>query len=260
MVGAAGRMGQAILRALDAAPGVAAVAALEREGHPDLDGDAAEAAGATARGVILSADIGAALQPGRVVIDFTAPGSTAALVSRAAAAGCKAVIGTTGLDTEHLAAIAAAAEQTAVLHAPNMSVGVNVLFGLLERAAKALGAGWDMEIVELHHRRKKDAPSGTAERMATVLAGARGLPDGAIVRERSGQVGERRDDELGVVAVRGGDVAGEHTAFFFGDGERLEITHRATHRGIFAAGAVRAARWISQRDAGLYSMADVLAL
>ena len=162
VAGAGGRMGQAILRALEAADGIATVAALERPGHPDLGTDAAVLAGATARGVSLSDDVDAALQPGRVVVDFSAPEATVAMVARAAAAGCRAVIGTTGLTDAQHAAIADAAGSTAVLYAPNMSVGVNVLFGLLARAARALGRGWDMEIVELHHRRKKDAPSGTS--------------------------------------------------------------------------------------------------
>ncbi len=190
-----------------------------------------------------------------VVIDFTAPAATVQHAEWCAANGVGMVIGTTGLSDADLAALDTHAASIPIVQAPNMSVGVNALCALIDQAARMLGGDYDIEIIEAHHRHKKDAPSGTALRLLQVLLDARG---GDPVFERHGDIGARKPDEIGVQTVRGGDVVGEHTVFFFGEGERLELTHRATDRGIFAAGAVRAATWVAGRKAGRYSMADVL--
>lgn len=259
--GAAGKMGRQILRVLVDTPGVVLHGAVEREGHADLGRDAGAVAGGPALGVPITADLDAALDGADVLIDFTVPAATARAAAAAAAHGVALVVGTTGLGEAERAAVVAASARVAVVLSPNMSVGVNVLLGLLDLAARALGDGFDVEIVELHHRLKRDAPSGTAVRMAEVLAQALGRDLGAVgVYGRKGDVGPRRAEELGVMTVRGGDVVGEHTAYFLGLGERVEITHRASSRETFARGAVRAAEWLRDRAPGLYDMRDVLGL
>jgi 4-hydroxy-tetrahydrodipicolinate reductase len=211
--------------------------------------------------VPIGADPEAALAQADVLIDFTAPEATRRIAEQAATRGVALVIGTTGLPDAVRAQLAAAAARVPVVASANMSLGVSVLFGLLDRAARALGDAYDVEIVELHHRHKRDAPSGTALAMGEVLAGAlhRDLPRDAR-HGRSGQVGERTREEIGILAVRGGDIVGEHTAYFCGPGERLELTHRAQSREPFARGAVRAALWTRGRAPGLYDMRDVLGL
>jgi 4-hydroxy-tetrahydrodipicolinate reductase len=259
--GAAGRMGRAIIKVLGETDEAELAAAIERPGHPDLGKDAAALAGLPPAGVQLTHQLDQALEVADVIIDFTAPAATAWTASRAAAAEVGLVIGTTGLGEAERRAVERAAEQVPVVWSPNMSVGVNLVFGLLETAARALGDSYDVEIVELHHRRKVDSPSGTALAMAKVLAEALGRDLGKEARYgREGQVGARTQKEIGVLAVRGGDIVGEHTAYFCGLGERLEISHKATSRETFARGAVRAAQWVKGRPAGLYDMQDVLGL
>lgn len=202
----------------------------------------------------ITSDLAAALRGAEVLIDFSSPAGAGLAAAAAAAAGVGLVVGTTGLGAEHEAAVRAAAERVPVVWSANMSLGVNLLLGLLRQASAAL-PGFDLEIVELHHGGKADAPSGTA--LAMARAAGRDMP---VRSGRSGVVGVRPKGEVGVLAVRGGDVVGEHTAYLLGPGERLELTHRATNRQIFAHGAVRAARWVAGRGPGLYGMQDVLGL
>jgi 4-hydroxy-tetrahydrodipicolinate reductase len=259
--GAAGRMGRAIIKVLAETDEAELAAAIERPGHADLGKDAGTLAGLAPAGVQLTHQLDQALEVADVIIDFTAPAATAWTVSRAADAEVGLVIGTTGLGEAERRAVERAAEKVPVVWSPNMSVGVNLVFGLLETAARALGDGYDVEIVELHHRQKRDAPSGTAVRMAEVLAEALGRDLGQVgVYGRRGDVGARTPEPIGVHAVRGGDVVGDHTVHFLGLGERVEITHRASSRDTFARGAVRAALWLGDRDPGLYDMQDVLGL
>jgi 4-hydroxy-tetrahydrodipicolinate reductase len=259
--GAAGKMGRMILKVIAETPSVQLVAAVERPSSPLLGQDAGVVAGLASFGVPIAAALDEALPDADVVIDFTAPSATAWTVSRAAEHQVAMVVGTTGLGEAEKRAIWQAAERIPIVLSANMSLGVNVLFGLIEQAAKALGNDYDVEIVELHHRQKRDAPSGTAMAMATRLASALGRELDSVGRYgRQGDVGARTADEIGVLAVRGGDIVGEHTAYFCGLGERLEITHRASSRETFARGAVRAAEWLRDRDPGLYDMQDVLGL
>jgi 4-hydroxy-tetrahydrodipicolinate reductase len=251
--GAAGRMGKlgdaAVLEA-----GGQVTAAVERQGHPAVGRAAVD-------GVTTTDDFGAALDAADVYIDFTAPEAARAHVESAARRRVAAVIGTTGLDAEARAAIMHAGAEIPIVVAPNFSLGVTLAVSLVERAARALGDGFDLEVVELHHRHKRDAPSGTAIALGEAMARGRGLDLAAVRRAgRDGDVGARPDAEIGLHAVRGGDVVGEHTAHFLGAAERLEITHRATSRAVFARGAVRAAAWAVGQPPGVYSMRDVLGL
>jgi 4-hydroxy-tetrahydrodipicolinate reductase len=259
--GAAGKMGRMIIKVLAETTTAELTAAIERPQSPELGQDAAMLAGLPPSGVKIGKELDEALGKADVLIDFTAPSATAWTVSRAAEREVGMVIGTTGLGEAELKAVEKAAEKIAIVLSSNMSLGVNVLFGLLAQAARALGPAYDVEIVELHHRLKKDAPSGTALSMAHVLAEALGRDLGKVAKYgREGQVGARGNQEIGVLAVRGGDIVGEHTAYFCGLGERLELTHRASSRETFARGAVRAAEWLRDRDPGLYDMQDVLGL
>jgi 4-hydroxy-tetrahydrodipicolinate reductase len=259
--GAAGKMGRMILKVIAETPSTELVAAIERPVSSTLGQDAGVVAGLGPLGVAIRSDLDAALGNADVVIDFTAPSATAWTVSRAADREVAVVIGTTGLGEAEKRAVWQASERIPIVLSANMSLGVNVLFGLVAQAARALGAGYDVEIVELHHRQKKDAPSGTALSMASALAEALGRDLSKEARYgREGQVGARSPDEIGIHAVRGGDIVGEHTVYFCGLGERLEITHRASSRETFARGAVRAAEWLRDRDPGLYDMQDVLGL
>ena len=261
MPGAAGRMGRAIVRVLAETEGARLAAAVERPGHAALGQDAGVLAGGPAAGVAIGGSIEDALAGCDVAIDFTAPAATVENARRAAERGVALVIGTTGLSDADSRALAAAAERVAIVRSANFSVGVNVLLGLVEAAARALGDGWDVEIVEAHHRQKRDAPSGTALQLAEALAGALGRDLARDLRSgRAGDVGPRAPSEIGVLAVRGGDVVGDHTVHFLGLGERLELTHRASSRETFARGAVRAAAWVAGRAPGLYDLRDVLGL
>jgi 4-hydroxy-tetrahydrodipicolinate reductase len=250
-----------LVRTVTAAEGCVVAGATERAGAIELGRDVGELAGIGVLGVTLTdrpAEMFAAVD---AVIDFTAPAATAAHAALAAEAGCAFVAGTTGLEDEHRAALRAAAKRVPVVWAPNMAAGVNLLFALTERVAQALGPEFDIEIVETHHRHKVDAPSGTALALGEAAAAGRGvaLRD---VREsgRDGITGARARGAIGFASLRGGDVVGDHTVVFAGAGERIELTHRAASREIFANGAVRAALWTAGRAPGLYGMKDVLGL
>jgi 4-hydroxy-tetrahydrodipicolinate reductase len=259
--GAAGRMGKAIVRALNDADGISLTGALEREDHPQLGQDAGVIAGIGDTGVPVTADIGSLLESADVFIDFTAPEASLFNLEGCADQGVPAVTGTTGFSVEQTEALRMFAQRVPMVLSPNMSLGVNLLFKLAETAVRSLGPGYDAEIIEAHHRMKKDAPSGTALRLAEVVAQSldRDLEDHAVF-SRKGMIGERSDEEIGIQTIRGGDIVGEHTLLLAGPGERLELIHRAHSRDNFALGAVRAAKWVIDRPAGLYSMADVLEL
>lgn len=261
VAGATGRMGCAITRILAEEEGVELVQALTHPDDPVIGRDAGELAGVGALGVEVAPLTGETIIDADAVIEFTIPEGTVAVAERCDAARVPLVSGTTGLGADADARLGALAEHVPVVHAPNMSVGVTLLFHLAEVATKLAGPGFDAEIVEMHHRHKVDAPSGTAVRLAERVAAARGLdPDEAVVHGRSGRVGARRDDEIGVMTLRGGGVIGEHTLYLAAAGERLELTHRAQDRSIFARGAVRAARWIVGKHPGRYDMPDVLGI
>ncbi len=261
VAGAAGRMGSRIVALLKEAEDLRLVAALERPGHPVLGRDAGEAAGVGLSGVPITADAGAALEAGRVLVEFTSPEATLEHLRLAAARGGRAVVGTTGFAKAALAEIDTLARRVPILLSPNMSVGVNLAFRLLAQMASVLGEEYDVEITEIHHRGKKDAPSGTAVRMAEVIAQALGRDLAKVgVYGRQGITGERTRSEIGIQALRAGDVVGEHTVVFGGLGERLELIHRAHSRDTFARGALRAVRFITAAAPGLYSMQDVLGL
>jgi len=259
--GAAGKMGRMIVKVISETPSTRLAAALERAESPSLGVDVGLLAGIGNTGVLVESQLASVLEKAEVLVDFTAPEATASTARHASERNVAMVIGTTGLSGPELQAIWKAAERVPIVMSANMSLGVNVLFGLLAQAAKALGDAYDVEVVELHHRLKKDAPSGTALAMARVLAEALGRDLAAEARYgREGQVGARTQKEIGVLAVRGGDIVGEHTAYFCGLGERLELTHKASSRETFARGAVRAAEWVRGRPPGLYDMQDVLGL
>jgi 4-hydroxy-tetrahydrodipicolinate reductase len=260
VIGAAGKMGRAIVRVIAETPGVLLAAAVERAGAPEQGQDAGTLAGLSPQGKLIEPHLPAA-GAADVWIDFSAPATAVTHARAAAAAEVAFVVGTTGLSAEDHAQIATVAHTTPVVLSPNMSVGVNVLLRLVSDAARTLGPGYDLEIVEAHHRLKKDAPSGTALRLAEALAEATGRDLGqTAVYARQGDTGARTASEIGIQTIRGGDVVGDHTVFFLGLGERIEITHRASSRETFARGAVRAAQWLHGRKAGLYDMRDVLGL
>jgi len=259
IVGAAGRMGRMLVAAVADAQGATLAGGTEAGSHPEIGADLGALAGISDQGVALSADARALFEVADVVIDFTVPAATAAHAELAAATGTNLVIGTTGLEAPHQEAIARAAEQAAVVQAANYSVGVNLLLGLVEQAARILPDAYDIEVVEMHHRHKVDAPSGTALALGHAAAAGRGVSlDDVAQRVRDGITGERRAGDIGCATLRGGDVVGDHTVMYAGPGERVEITHKAASREIFAAGAVRAAIWAGAQRPGLYSMQDVL--
>ena len=261
VAGAAGRMGNRIVACLADVSDLRLVAALEAPGHAALGRDAGELAGVGKTGVSVGADAAAEITRDRVLIEFSVPEASLAHLRLVAQAGARAVIGTTGFSAAQRAEIGDLAKRAAILWSPNMSVATNVAFKLLATMAKALGDEYDVEITEIHHRFKKDAPSGTALRMAEVVAGALGRDlDQVAVYGRQGLPGERTKPEIGILSLRSGDVVGEHTVSFGTLGERLELTHRAHNRDTYARGALRAARFIVGRPPGLYSMADVLGL
>ncbi len=261
VAGAAGRMGQRIIAALEGQEGITLAGACERGGHPLLGQDAGVVAGVGAKRVPIEAPLDGMIARGDVLVDFTSPEASLAHVELAVSSGVAVVLGTTGVGTAEQAALERAARKIPIVFAPNMSVGVNLLFKVLADVAPVLGDAYDVEILEAHHRFKKDAPSGTAKKMAQVVAEALRRDLGKVaVQGRCGMVGERRPEEIGILALRGGDIVGEHTVTFAGLGERIEITHRAHSRDTFARGAVRAARWVVGRVPGLYDMMDVLGL
>jgi len=261
VAGAAGRMGREILRAVAEHPEMELQGGFERPDHPQLGVDLGSLAGGPELGLALAGSLAEAGAKAQVLIEFTYPEPTLAHLRDAAGMGLAAVVGTTGLGPEALEEVAGLAGRIAVVLAPNMSVGVNLLYKLASLAAAALGQDWDLEVVETHHRLKKDAPSGTAIKLAEALARARGVDlDQAGVFSRHGFIGERGRGEIGLQALRGGDIVGEHTILMAGPGERLELTHRAHSRANFAQGALRAAAWLVGRGPGLYDMQDVLGL
>ena len=259
--GAAGRMGRSIASVLAEDSGANLVAAMDRAESELVGQDIGTLAGTGPKGVKVTADVEEFLANVQVVIDFSIASATAKLLPICAGQRIPMVIGTTGLDAETRAGLERAAEHVPIVFAPNYSQGVNALYFLAARATELLGPGFDAEIIELHHKRKVDSPSGTAVRLGEVVAAAKALdPARAVTHGRSGHVGARPADEIGVMALRGGDVVGEHTLYLIGEGERIELTHRATDRSIFARGAVRAAHWVVARPAGLYDMADVMGI
>ncbi len=258
--GAAGRMGQAILRASNRTGNFTVVATLEVAGHPAIGRDPGIEAGIPALGIHLDTDLNAALDRADVAIDFSGPATAAAHATAAAQATRPLVLGSTGLAPEAAEQIRAAAKTIPIVWAPNMSLGVNLLFALVRRAARFLPS-YDIEIVETHHRRKQDAPSGTALRLAEAAAEGAGIDSGSsVVHGRHGITGERAKGQIGMHALRAGDVFGDHTVLFATDGERLEFTHRASNRDCFANGAILAAKWVLGRKPALYDMLDVLGL
>jgi len=261
VIGAAGRMGGRLIHAVCEADGLILTGAIERPGHPQLGMDAGLVAGAGALGVTISDDLATTMAQADVLIDFTFPEVTLNNLDVCARLGKKVVSGSTGFTPEQKARAAEYARQIPVVLAPNMSVGVNACFKLLKETAKILGPDFDVEIVELHHNKKKDSPSGTAVRMGEVVADALGRDYNTVANyHREGMCGERTKEEIGMQTVRGGDIVGEHTVYFIGMGERIEISHRAMSRDMFARGAARACQWLKDQQPGLYDMQDVLGL
>ncbi len=261
IAGASGRMGHMLIEAVLASGDCQLAAALDQPGSPGLGQDAAAFLG-KATGVLIESDVRTALAKADVLIDFTRPEGTLAHLAVAAELGVKLVIGTTGFSDAQKAEIAVHAQKTAVILSPNMSVGVNVTFKLLEMAATALQeGGYDIEILEAHHKHKVDAPSGTALKMGEVIAEAQGtqLADRAVY-ERFGHTGERKPDTIGFATVRGGDIVGDHTVLFAGTGERVEISHKSSSRAGYAQGSLRAARFLAGKTSGQFDMFDVLSL
>lgn len=261
VTGAAGRMGKMLIEAIASTEGVALTAAVVRAGSSLVGADAGELAGIGKNGVRLSGDLHEVVEDFDVLIDFTLPKATLENAAICADAHKKIVIGTTGFTEAQKAQLLEAQDATALCLSANYATGVNLCFKLLAEAAKTLGDDYDVEVYEAHHRHKLDAPSGTALRMGEVLADSlnRDL-DKVAVYGREGQIGARAKDTIGFATVRGGDVVGDHTVMFMADGERIEITHKASSRMAFARGAVRAAQWLSGRKSGLYDMQDVLGL
>jgi 4-hydroxy-tetrahydrodipicolinate reductase len=260
IAGASGRMGQMLVDAVCADANMTLVGALDHASSPALGQDAGAFAGRTT-GVVIQSDLATALAGAHVLIDFTRPEGTLAHVQAASAAGVAVVIGTTGFSDEQKAQLQHASATTALVMAPNMSVGVNVTLKLLEMAAKAMPTGYDIEIIEAHHRHKVDAPSGTALKMGEVVAHALGrdLKDCAVYG-RDGVTGERDPSTIGFATIRGGDIVGDHTVLFAGTGERIEITHKSSSRATYAQGSLRAARFLADKSSGMYDMFDVLGL
>ncbi len=261
ITGAAGRMGRNLLNACNHTKGVHCTVALEHPDNPQLGADAGEVAGIGSLGVPIKADLASVLDQFEVLIDITLPSATLTHLALCQSAGKGIVIGTTGLSADQKTIIANAAHDIPIVFAPNMSVGINLCFKLLELAAQVLGNHADIEIIEAHHRHKIDAPSGTALAMGQVIANTlnRNL-EASAVYGREGTTGERDPATIGFATVRAGDIVGEHTVLFADIGERIEITHRASSRMTFAKGAVRAACWLAGRTPGLYDMQDVLGL
>jgi 4-hydroxy-tetrahydrodipicolinate reductase len=261
VMGAAGRMGGAVIRQVCDTAGMAVVAACDAPGIAALGRDAGELAGIGKLGVAVGADAAAVVAASDVIIEFSTPAATLAHVALAAEQRIAHVIGTTGVDDTGRAKLAEAAKRAAIVHAPNMSLAVNILFALTRQVAATLDAEFDIEILEMHHRHKVDAPSGTALELGRRAAEGRQVQLDQVARmTREGQVGARKKGEIGFATLRGGDVVGDHTVVFAADGERLELGHKAASRQIFARGAVHAARWAHGQKPGLYDMADVLGL
>jgi 4-hydroxy-tetrahydrodipicolinate reductase len=259
VTGAAGRMGAMLIREVIRTEGCALVGTTEAPGHAAVGQDAGVFAGVAPMGIAVSDDPERLFALADAVLDFSAPGASANHAALAARYRRVLVLGTTGHDAHQQAAVAEAAAQCPIVQAPNMSICVTLLLAVTERVAGVLGEDYDIEIVEMHHRHKVDAPSGTALGLGRAAARGRGVKlDEVAVRARDGHTGARRKGTIGFAALRGGDVVGDHSVIFAADGERLELTHRSTSRRTFARGAVRAALWARGRSPGLYSMADVV--
>ncbi|MDQ9170037.1 4-hydroxy-tetrahydrodipicolinate reductase [Oxalobacteraceae bacterium R-40] len=260
VAGASGRMGRMLIEAVQNADDAILSGALDMAGAAGLGSDAAAFTGKPG-GVLVESDLAKGLADAHYLIDFTRPDATLKHLEYCAAHGIKMIIGTTGFDQSGKDAIAAAARKTAIVFAPNMSVGVNVTMKLLEMAAKSFSEGYDIEIIEAHHRHKVDAPSGTALKMGEVIAGALGRNlDDVAVYAREGVTGERDPSSIGFATIRGGDIVGDHTVLFAGIGERIEISHKSASRVTYAHGSLRAARFLADKTTGLYDMQDVLGL
>ena len=260
IAGASGRMGRALIEAVLQSPDMRLHAALDRVDSPYINKDAAEFCGAPC-GISIGSDVEAAVKGGDLLIDFTRPEATMHHLEACSRNKVKLVIGTTGLSEDQKATLVKIAEHTSIVFAPNMSVGVNLTFKLLEIAAQVLKDGYDIEIIEAHHRHKVDSPSGTALRMGEVIAKTLGRDlSQCAVYGREGVTDERSSNTIGFATVRGGDIVGDHTALFAGTGERVEITHKASSRATFALGALRAARFLATKKSGVYDMMDVLGL
>ncbi len=261
VAGAAGRMGGRIIHTIQQTDGISLAAAFERNDHPSVGSDVGEVVGLGTLQLNVAPDLKSVMDAGDVVIDFTHHEASVEHLRQAVAAKKPMVIGTTGFTKEELESIATLAKKIPCVQAPNMSMGVNLMFRVVQDMAKALGDGFDVEIIEAHHHHKKDAPSGTAVKLAQNLAGALGRDLEQVgVYERHGIIGERRSEEIGIQTIRGGDIVGEHTVLFAGVGERLELTHRAHSRDNFARGGVKAAIWVVNQVPGLYDMQHVLGL
>ena len=260
VAGASGRMGRMLIEALRASDDMVLAGALDVAASPAIGSDATAFLG-HASGVAITADLRTGLKDADVLIDFTRPEGTLAHLALCCELGVKAVIGTTGFTEPQKAEIAACAQRTAIVMAPNMSVGVNVTLKLLQMAAQAMATGYDIEIIEAHHRHKVDAPSGTALKMGEVIADALGrdLKDCAVYA-REGVTGERDPSSIGFATIRGGDIVGDHTVLFAGIGERIEITHKSSSRATYAQGSLRAVRFLADRKTGMFDMFDVLGL
>ena len=261
ILGCAGRMGRMLAAQVLATDGAELAGGTEAPGSEFVSQDVAGLAGHDAAGLAVGDDARALFEASDTIIDFTVPAATAGHAQMAGETGTVLIVGTTGLDAAEQDAIIKASALVAVVQAANYSVGVNILLGLTQRAAGILGDDYDIEVVEMHHRHKVDAPSGTALALGQAAAAGRGVDlDSVSQRGRDGHTGPRKTGDIGFATLRGGDVAGDHTVFFATDGERLELTHKAGNRAVFASGAVRAALWTADQTPGLYSMADVLAL
>jgi len=259
IAGCAGRMGQMLLKLLIAAPGVLVVGGTERKGSHVLGRDLGALIGGEPLGITIGDNPEPLFEQADVVVDFTSPSATAQHAALAAKTGTAHVIGTTGIDSDQMAAIGRAAQRVPIVIASNMSLGVNLIEQVIEEVARILDSDWDIEIVEMHHRHKVDAPSGTALTLGEAAARGRGVQLRRVSRRgRDGQVGPRVKGEIGFSAIRGGDVVGDHTVIFAAEGERIELVHKASNREIFARGAVRAVLWAAGKKPGLYSMKDVL--
>lgn len=261
IAGAAGRMGARLVALIEESAALTLVGAVEKKGHVAVGEDAGMLAGCSANLVTIGDDLSACIDRGDVVIEFSSPQATLEHMRIAALHRKAMVIGTTGFSPAEMDELRSLAKQIPCVYSPNMSVGVNLLFKVMAEMARTLHEDYDIEVIEAHHRLKKDAPSGTALKMAEVLARAMGkdLAQSAVYT-RKGMIGERKRGEIGIQTIRAGDIVGDHTVIFGGMGERIEITHRAQSRDTFARGALRAARWIVKQPPGLYDMLDVLEL
>lgn len=261
VMGAGGRMGRMLVKAVEAEPRTSLCGAIERPGSPLLGQDPGPLAGCPATGLAVTDDVEAALAEADGVLDFTTPQATLDLARLTGARGLVHVIGTTGLSKDQFAELRSLTREARVVQSGNMSLGVNLLADLVRRAARALGPDWDIEVLEMHHRMKVDAPSGTALLLGQAAAEGRAIDLAErSVRVRDGHPGARREGDIGFATLRGGSVVGDHTVVLAGDGERIELSHRAEDRGLFARGALRAALWVREREPGYYTMSDVLGL